>query len=751
MIGPRNLNIIAVLMGSILVIAPITAITIIEGLPSRGVDSCDSCHGGRYDLVIEDPVISSPSNININENGQVNVSVTVTADGTDSYYEFDMIVKLVSVNSKISVPSQVTFSDQRPSGSGQPYSWTRDLNFDITGVSGGAETIRAEATMRADHYGINIKRTDTASVIVVNDPPVLYSGEHDPQNGTIDTEFNFKIAYMDANGDYPSRIDLVLSGTRYPLIAEDGVEDSIATGENYSTSMKLPWGEHHYHFEASDGTDETRFPASGEIAMPPIPEPNYAPTLEDGDLDPFSGFCNETFRFSVTYQDLNGELPAGEGLVLILGEERIFPAMSQAGGGSSYLTDGNVSNGERYEIYLELPCGKYQYRFNATDGEFHVQTGPASGPVVTEEPYVDERISSPEEGQKFDFNSTINFSVGSFSTEDIENITYRWSSNISGYLGDEMSFSMVLPPGYHNITLFSVSSTGGRNSTCSVNIIVKEEKKGPDQPAIIGYSPEGGQIMDEGDHLLFEVKLDMNVLPDMNETYWKVDGNVAASGVEYHNFTPTHDDAGEYLLEFIVIDPGDSSIRESVEWVILVNDVKAPIIVQGEIITELGEFIKKDQLSVSLPVKDPSGRLLTVEWMIDNRAFPENGLTFELILNKGPWTHIGDHVLKATVINPDHVEKLFVFNYTMVEEILKDPEPETNDTGEQQDNELLGTKSDNEDGGRGLFSFLKGDLPGGIILIASALALILGIAWAVYVLIRPAKNSGHVKAIEWEE
>jgi hypothetical protein len=603
-------------------------------------------------------VITAPSDIDIGETDLVMVSITVTADGTNRYWEFDMTVKLVSVNSMISVPSQVKFSNQRPSGSSPTYTWSKDVNFDITGIMGGTETLRAEATMIADHYGNNIKRTDTASVVVINDPPVLSSGSHEPPSGTVDTEFTFSVMYQDANGQFPTRIDLLLSGNPYPMSASDGNEDTMIDGEIYSKTMKLPWGDHEYHFETSDGSDDVRFPESGELTLPTIPQPNLPPSLDNPSLDPYSGYCNDTFRFSVTYRDDNGDLPAGEGLLLILDDIPHQTPLSPTGGNTSYLTDGDVTNGERYEISIQVDCGDHHYKFNVTDGEFFSEIGPISGPVVREEPYLDERIFTPEDGAEFEYNSSIYFSISSFSNFDIDNVTYSWNSNLSGSLGDERDFFETLPPGYHNITLTSTSTENGLVSTFSIHIGVLEEVIIPDEFAIVEYSPEEDQTLNEDGFVEFHVTLDLDVLPDIKETYWKLDDEIVDSGITTYRFETNYSSSGRYILEYIIMDETTRNIRESIQWTITVNDVKAPILIMEDLEEDLGIYNKRDLLTIKIPARDPDDRELTVQWRIDNRSFADTGLDLSVVLKQGPWAQTGNHPFFALIMNPKPLKEI---------------------------------------------------------------------------------------------
>jgi hypothetical protein len=295
---PRTLLIAAIMV----TLVPI-AYTIAEP-PSRGQDVCNNCHGGRYDLIIEDPVFTLPADIDKGESIQVTVTVDVSGDGTNAYWEFDMTVRLKSVNSKVTLSPAQTFRDQRLSGSSEPFTWTKDVAFTLTGSRGGTDTIRAEAVIDPDHQVGSVTRYSTKSINVNNIVPLLSSGFVTPSSGPYGTGFEFGVTYTDGNGDPPSFIRVHVGDIQYSLSPRDGSADSITTGEVYSTQdLILDEGSYSYHFESSDGDDQVREPVSGELDGPDVLHVNAGPVLEDPEITPYAGFCNEEYTFRVTSKD----------------------------------------------------------------------------------------------------------------------------------------------------------------------------------------------------------------------------------------------------------------------------------------------------------------------------------------------------------------------------------------------------------------------------------------------------------------
>ncbi len=724
----KNLGLIAVTLGSLLIISPIAAITLMDGIPPRGsTDVCNGCHGGVYDLVIEDPTLTIPSTIEVGENDQATVSVRITSDGTNSYWEFDIIIKLISLYSKVSVSSQQVFNNQRPSGSSQPYTWTKDVVFDLNGITPGTDTLRAEARMDADHFSAPTTRSVTDTLTVPNTPPTLTGGAVDPLFGNTETDLTFSVTYMDPDVQAPSSIDVHVAGGTYPLSVTDGNADSIGTGEGYSATIKLPAGEHSFHFEASDGIDQTSFPVSGgDIEGPNIIIKNTPPVLSDQEVSPASGNCNDTFRFSVTYTDEEGDVPQAVNLTL---NGTIIP-MTALTGGMTHLSDGDHSNGERYVIELFLECGVYHYSFNTTDGELYHQIGSFSGPFVSEVPILISRILEPGVGGAFLFNSTIRFNSSFDSNQDITDATFKWSSNISGTIGGEQNIEVILPPGRHRISLEVNSIEWGLVSFDHVNITVDEEVVMPPDPVfILGHSPEGNRSVVEGDTITFSINLDMDQMIHTME--WTINGVVIDEGTTSLTFEPTYLDQGSKIIEFVLFDENGDELG-SVMWNVTVIDRKAPILLTGDIIEDRGEFEKGDMLFILLPVTDPEGRELTVTWHIDGDEISASGIELYWELKAGPWSKDGNHSVNATIENPDGNSISIDFFYRMlVEEEIIIPQDE--------DPIIIYPEEDTD---KGLFASIKDDAGARAILALGTIALVFGVIWSVFVLIRPIKSRG---------
>jgi len=168
---------------------------------------------------------------------------------------------------------------------------------------------------------------------------------------------------------------------------------------------------------------------------------------------------------------------------------------------------------------------------------------------------------------------------------------------------------------------------------------------------------------------------------------------------------------------------------------------------------DLGTYKKRDHINITLDVKDPLRRDLSVIWSVGDRIIEEDGISLSLKLYQGPWAQVGDHILSALVSNPDETKLWYNFTYTLVEnETNHDPDDDEDpidDDIDDDDDNVTFLRSDEDE--KGPFSSLKEDKAGSLILLAGLIALILGIVWAVYVLVRPANRPKPTVDEDWEE
>lgn len=123
----------------------------------------------------------------------------------------------------------------------------------------------------------------------------------------------FKAVYTDVDGDPPAYHDGV-QGYVKVVFDDTGVSSQMTTSDITSytsgrtfeiTLDNVAQGTHKYHFEASDGYQTARYPAS--VTNDPSIKINYKPVLSNAAVDHIIGAS--TFTFSVKYTDLDGTAP----------------------------------------------------------------------------------------------------------------------------------------------------------------------------------------------------------------------------------------------------------------------------------------------------------------------------------------------------------------------------------------------------------------------------------------------------------
>ncbi len=241
-----------------------------------------------------------------------------------------------------------------------------------------------------------------------NDGPVLsWTGETNysndglhPQTGYRDTDFIYRVKYMDVNNDGPKsgypKLHIMKGGSEIGVFTMDEVDPGDTTYSNgklytYTKSGLVALGDDYtYYFEAKDiwNTPATGAPTSSQDGPDVI---NRAPTLSwteetnyasDG-LDPEVGPRETSFVYKVKYTDEDNDLPAAG-----------YPKLHIKKGGTPIsgspfpmspvdLGDNNYADGKLYaytKIGLE-PGTDYTYYFEANDVWNIPATGDPTNPV----------------------------------------------------------------------------------------------------------------------------------------------------------------------------------------------------------------------------------------------------------------------------------------------------------------------------------------------------------------------------------
>jgi len=239
-----------------------------------------------------------------------------------------------------------------------------------------------------------------------------------PTTGDLDTDFTYKVNYVDAEGDLP--------GTNWPMISidvegdgdyagandietvmteEDTNDTTVQDGKVYVFTTKLPveGTSYTYRFKAKDvndkdatgtGTVNNQVFDGPDVIINKNPLLTFAgtPGFENDGVEPNEADEGSTFTFRVIYTDPEGDGPF-DGVDLIIDmnlDGKIDAADTPKVMAEVDADDTNFTDGKEYslEVVLDTP-GTYGNRFDAMDINSNPASGPAgadyiAGPVVNE-------------------------------------------------------------------------------------------------------------------------------------------------------------------------------------------------------------------------------------------------------------------------------------------------------------------------------------------------------------------------------
>ena len=264
------------------------------------------------------------------------------------------------------------------------YAMTKQDGSDITYTDGVIYELRTTLFLGAHKYRfeasdgkgpVRLPETGdyegpTVNPPSTNTPPALEGGKVSPGQGGTTTRFTFAIAYTDQDNDPPSFVSLMLDGENRSMKKlndnpySDGVEFRLETTLNTSA--------HSFYFEASDGEDPARFPATGELSGPNVSSTaqNNPPALSVPSFSPPGGNTTTLFMLSVRYTDVDDQLPAVKDVVM----DGVSHSMAFA--------NGTPAAGSDYTYQTLLSAGVHAYYFSFSDGKDAVRY-PASGELAT--------------------------------------------------------------------------------------------------------------------------------------------------------------------------------------------------------------------------------------------------------------------------------------------------------------------------------------------------------------------------------
>ncbi|HUT04597.1 MAG TPA: PQQ-binding-like beta-propeller repeat protein [bacterium] len=233
---------------------------------------------------VKGPVVGELSDLTVN-NSPVLADGTVTPEGGDTSDDYTYSVHYKDIDDQPPARANVVID-------GVPHQMSLYSDFDSDGTY--RYTMAGELMGYGSHiYYFGFEDTASGATMLpapplepfhgpqVNAIPTLLVGHVSPISGDSDVDFVFSVHFADPDGVRPSEVALVLDGTRYDLILEEGIiTDGLYARTISGTQIGLG-DDHSFYFEATDDDgSSTRFPedASESISGPAIVEPGiYIP------------------------------------------------------------------------------------------------------------------------------------------------------------------------------------------------------------------------------------------------------------------------------------------------------------------------------------------------------------------------------------------------------------------------------------------------------------------------------------------
>lgn len=257
--------------------------------------------------------------------------------------------------------------------------------------------------------------------------PTLTNGTVTPSNGNINTNFEFKVTYMDSsNHSTAGRIWVILDGSPKALSIVSGTPK---TGQICNYSTKLSAGTHYYYFFVNNSQFESaRFPATGNKSLFVNSSTSSPPTLTSPSVSPTSGDSNTTFTFQITYTDVDGDLPSNISVVI---DSSSYNKMN--------FVSGTSTTGMIYTYQTKLTAGSHTYFFWVFNSASETAQNPGSGSYPL-------NVTVPPPLPIL-WGGTVNPSSGNTSTTFTFSVNYKdlgdnWNCNVSVRINSE-SFPMT--------------------------------------------------------------------------------------------------------------------------------------------------------------------------------------------------------------------------------------------------------------------------------------------------------------------
>lgn len=198
----------------------------------------------------------------------------------------------------------------------------------------------------------------------------LSSGRVSPSGGNIDTDFTYRVNWIDTlNGLLPTTIVVHINAGTFDMVLESG---NATDGAVYAYTTKLTRLPHQYYFETTG--PNFRYPDVDNIDGPNVD--NRAPILSGQSVTPSTGNIDDDYVYEITYTDEDGDAASVIRNVIV---DEVSHQMAVHSGSDPKL--GIVFR--HTESGLDRDPHKYRFEFSdAIDTVYDPVAGDYNGPSV---------------------------------------------------------------------------------------------------------------------------------------------------------------------------------------------------------------------------------------------------------------------------------------------------------------------------------------------------------------------------------
>nr|MDO8086769.1 hypothetical protein [Candidatus Sigynarchaeum springense] len=200
--------------------------------------------------------------------------------------------------------------------------------------------------------------------------PVLSSPDITPANGNEYMLHNITIIYTDADNNAPLSVSVTIDGVTRAMTKSNVSDVDYINGVMFHYAYYPSAGNHDYSFQCNDSRRVGSLATQQFYVQPNV----QIPWMDGLAVTPTLGSNTTLFTFTVTYHDLDGNLPYAINITI---NGSVFALVEVN------PMDQNVVDGKVYRYQTTLPLyGTYTFEAHCYDWPFSNSLGPVSGLVV---------------------------------------------------------------------------------------------------------------------------------------------------------------------------------------------------------------------------------------------------------------------------------------------------------------------------------------------------------------------------------